>query len=127
MSPCITRCSVSRCWNWLPRGAHVLIMTHDHAEDFALCDTALRLPGLGSIGLIGSSAKWTGFRRRLADAGHEQAVIDRISCPIGMPEITGKEPAVIAIGVACELVLRMQQQAAGTTVPPAAASTHARS
>src|SRR6476620_6329087 len=55
----------------LPRGAHVLIMTHDHAEDFALCDMALRLPGLGSIGLIGSSAKWTGFRRRLTDAGHE--------------------------------------------------------
>ena len=26
----------------LPRGAHVLIMTHDHAEDFALCDAALR-------------------------------------------------------------------------------------
>ena len=24
----------------LPRGAHVLIMTHDHAEDFALCDAA---------------------------------------------------------------------------------------
>ena len=27
----------------LPAGAHVLIMTHDHAEDFALCDAALRL------------------------------------------------------------------------------------
>ena len=40
----------------LPRGAHALIMTHDHAEDFALCDTALRLPALGSIGLIGSAA-----------------------------------------------------------------------
>lgn len=26
----------------LPRGAHLLIMTHDHAEDFALCDAALR-------------------------------------------------------------------------------------
>ena len=51
----------------LPRGAHVLIMTHDHAEDFALCDAALRLPDLGSVGLIGSSAKWTGFRRRLAE------------------------------------------------------------
>ena len=34
----------------LPRGAHVLIMTHDHAEDFALCDAALRL--------IGTTAGW---------------------------------------------------------------------
>ena len=47
----------------LPRGAHVVIMTHDHAEDFALCDAALRLPQpLGGIGLIGSSAKWARFR-----------------------------------------------------------------
>ncbi|HEY4993071.1 MAG TPA: xanthine dehydrogenase accessory protein XdhC [Nakamurella sp.] len=106
----------------LPRGAHVLIMTHDHAEDFALCDAALRIPALGSIGLIGSGAKWTGFRRRLSEQGHEQAVIDRITSPIGMPEITGKEPAVIAVGVACALVLAMEQQAAVrrplSTVPP---------
>ena len=95
----------------LPRGAHVLIMTHDHAEDFALCDAALRLPALGSIGLIGSSAKWTGFRRRLAEQGHEQAVIDRITSPIGLPEITGKEPAVIAVSVASSLLLAMQRQA----------------
>jgi xanthine dehydrogenase accessory factor len=96
----------------LPRGAHVLIMTHDHAEDFALCDAALRIPSLGSIGLIGSGAKWTGFRRRLAEQGHQQQVIDRITSPIGMPEITGKEPAVIAVGVACALVLAIEQQAA---------------
>ena len=107
----------------LPRGAHVLIMTHDHAEDFALCDNALRLPGLGSIGLIGSSAKWSGFRRRLADAGHEQAVIDRIRCPIGRPEIAGKDPAVIAIGVAAELVLKMQQPAATATTGSAATTS----
>ena len=76
-------------------------MTHDHAEDFALCDTALRLPQLGSIGLIGSSAKWSGFRRRLlAEADTTDAVIDRITSPIGLPGITGKEPAVIAISVA---------------------------
>ena len=40
------------------------------------------------------------FRRRLAEQGHEQAVIDRITSPIGLPEITGKEPAVIAVSVA---------------------------
>ena len=94
----------------LPRGAHVLIMTHDHAEDFALCDAALRLPSLGSIGLIGSSAKWTGFRRRLAEQGHEHAVINRITSPIGLPEITGKEPAVIAVSVAGALLLALQRQ-----------------
>src|SRR4051794_6211380 len=54
----------------LPTGAHVLVMTHDHAEDFALCDAALRRADrLGSIGLIGSRAKWARFRRNLVAAG----------------------------------------------------------
>jgi xanthine dehydrogenase accessory factor len=94
----------------LPRGAHVLIMTHDHAEDFALCDAALRLADghLASIGLIGSSAKWSRFRANLADNGHQRDAIDRIRCPIGLPTIAGKEPAVIAISVAAALMQSLQ-------------------
>jgi xanthine dehydrogenase accessory factor len=89
----------------LPRGAHVVIMTHDHAEDFALCDAALRLPQpLGGIGLIGSSAKWTRFQAQLAEMGHTPAAIARITCPIGQPGIRGKEPAVIAVAVASALL-----------------------
>ncbi|MFF5703606.1 xanthine dehydrogenase accessory protein XdhC [Streptomyces sp. NPDC012794] len=89
----------------LAPGTHVLIMTHDHAEDAALCDAALRTAGLGSIGLIGSAAKWARFRQRLAtEGGHDEATIDRIRTPIGMPCITGKEPAVIAVGVAADLL-----------------------
>ena len=98
----------------LPRGAHVLIMSHDHAEDFALCDAALRLPQLGSVGLIGSLAKWSGFRRRLGDAGHPIDAISRIRCPIGLPEISGKQPAVIAVSVAAWLVQAIQQSPPST-------------
>ncbi|MET8968718.1 xanthine dehydrogenase accessory protein XdhC [Streptomyces hydrogenans] len=95
----------------LAPGTHVLIMTHDHAEDAALCDAALRTPALGSIGLIGSSAKWTRFRRRLADEGrHDPATIDRIRTPIGLPGITGKEPATIAVSVAADLLLTFQRE-----------------
>ncbi|WP_416956153.1 XdhC family protein [Nocardioides sp. T5] len=50
----------------VPPGTHVLVMTHDHAEDFALCDAALRCTHLGSVGLIGSAAKWARFRTGLA-------------------------------------------------------------
>ncbi len=89
----------------LPRGTHVLIMTHDHAEDAALCDAALRTPRLGSIGLIGSAAKWVRFRRRLAaEGGHDEATIARIRTPIGLADITGKEPATIAVSVAADLL-----------------------
>jgi xanthine dehydrogenase accessory factor len=100
----------------LPPGAHVVIMTHDHAEDFALCDAALRLAQpLGGIGLIGSSVKWTRFQAQLADAGHRPEAIGRITCPIGQPGITGKEPAVIAVAVASALLqsLPASQRGAG--------------
>ncbi|MFF5447989.1 xanthine dehydrogenase accessory protein XdhC [Streptomyces sp. NPDC012888] len=89
----------------LPPGSHVLIMTHDHAEDAALCDAALRTAGLGSIGLIGSDAKWARFRKRLStEGGHDDAAIDRIKTPIGLDDITGKEPATIAVSVAADLL-----------------------
>lgn len=92
----------------LPAGAHAVIMTHDHAEDFALCDAALRRPKLGSIGLIGSRAKWARFRTRLAAAGHDAEEMERIQCPIGLPGITGKDPAVIAVSVAAALLPQLQ-------------------
>ena len=88
----------------LPPGTHVLIMTHDHAEDAALCDAALRTPQLGHIGLIGSAGKWARFRRKLAEVGHPPEVLDRITTPIGTPDITGKEPATIAVSVAAALL-----------------------
>jgi xanthine dehydrogenase accessory factor len=98
----------------LPRGAHVVIMTHDHAEDYALCDAALRLnQPLGGIGLIGSAVKWTRFRAQLAAAGHSPETIARITCPIGQPGITGKDPAVIAVAVASALLQTTLLQALG--------------
>ena len=88
----------------VPRGTHVLVMTHDHAEDFALCDAALRCTHLGTIGLIGSAAKWARFRSGLLVEGHDEATVDRIRCPIGLPGLPGKEPAAIAVSVAAELL-----------------------
>jgi xanthine dehydrogenase accessory factor len=94
----------------LPPGTHVLVMTHDHAEDAALCDALLRRPDVGSIGLIGSAGKWARFRQRLTAEGHA-AVVDRITTPIGVPEITGKDPATIALSVAAQLVQTFQASA----------------
>lgn len=91
----------------LPMGAHVLIMSHDHAEDFLLCDAALRRGDLGSVGLIGSAAKWARFRKRLGEAGHTTDAVETITCPIGLPEIAGKTPALIALSTAADLARRL--------------------
>ncbi len=90
----------------VPAGTHVLVMTHDHAEDFAVCDAALRCGHLGTIGLIGSDAKWTRFRAGLVVAGHDEATIRRIECPIGDPTPGDKSPPSIALVAASALVRR---------------------
>ncbi|MGX5358889.1 xanthine dehydrogenase accessory protein XdhC [Kocuria sp. KH4] len=99
----------------LPAGAHVLIMSHDHAEDLVLCDAALRRGDLGTVGLIGSRAKWARFRQRLCAEGHPEGAVDRITCPIGLPGIPGKAPAVIAISVAAAL---LRDLAGSAAAPP---------
>ena len=101
----------------LPAGTHVLVMTHDHGEDAALCDAALRRDDLGSIGLIGSSAKAARFRARLAEVGHGPAALDRITTPIGLPGLTG-EPAAIAVGVAAALLTRLGRERPGPASSP---------
>lgn len=96
----------------LPAGTHVLVMTHDHAEDAALCDAALRCEHLGPIGLIGSRAKWARFRKKLADEGHDASAISRITTPIGAPALQGKDPATIAVAVATSLLQAFEDEAA---------------
>jgi xanthine dehydrogenase accessory factor len=88
----------------LPPGTHVLVMTHDHAEDLALLDAALRSTHLGPIGVIGSSAKWARFRTALVADGHDVSAVDAIVTPIGLPGLDGKDPATIAVSVAAALL-----------------------
>jgi xanthine dehydrogenase accessory factor len=103
----------------LPPGTHVLIMTHDHAEDAAICDAVLREGEFGSIGLIGSASKWARFRRRLSEeGGHSSEAIARIKTPIGVEDIRGKEPATIAVSVAADLLRTMEDDRAQSMAQP---------
>jgi xanthine dehydrogenase accessory factor len=96
----------------LPRGTHVFVLTHDHAEDLAILDAALRCDHLGPIGLIGSSAKWSRFRSQLL-ASLPSEVVDRVQTPIGLPGVTtSKEPAAIAVSVAAALLAAFEREGA---------------
>ena len=97
----------------LPPGAHVLVMTHDHAEDAAIVDAALRMrePAPGMVGLIGSSTKWARLRRRLLEDGLGEDDVARVVTPIGLPGLAGKDPAVIAVSVAADLLVRLSTEA----------------
>jgi len=95
----------------LPQGSHVLVMTHDHVEDLAIVDMSLRTDGIASIGLIGSSSKWARFRKKLDELGHGESDLARVVTPIGVPEVAGKQPAVIAVSVAARMLQLIDEAA----------------
>jgi xanthine dehydrogenase accessory factor len=87
-----------------PDDASYLVMTHSHPLDQALAEAILRRGRIGWFGLIGSATKRVQFERRLQQRGIPAARLADMVCPIGIQGIAGKEPAVIAIAVAAQLL-----------------------
>jgi xanthine dehydrogenase accessory factor len=92
----------------LEPGAHVLIMSFSHAEDLDIVAACLKRirehDDLPYVGLIGSKSKWAAFQHRLQTRGFSQQELARITCPIGVAGVLGKEPEVIAVAVAAQLL-----------------------
>jgi len=90
-------------------GTTFLVMTHSHALDLRLSIAILSRadqawPDQNWFGLIGSSTKRRQFEHRLRERGIAEARIGAMVCPIGLPGIAGKAPAVIAVAVAAQLL-----------------------
>jgi xanthine dehydrogenase accessory factor len=89
-------------------GSAVLIMSFSHAEDLEIVQQCLKRNrehnDLPFIGLIGSKTKWATFQNRLRERGFTNAELAQITCPIGVAGINGKEPEVIAVAVAAQLL-----------------------
>ena len=81
----------------------VYIMTHDHAQDFAIATECLK-QNFKFLGLIGSSVKWIDFQKKLSEQGFSKKEIARITCPIGLANVKGKTPAAIAISTAGQII-----------------------
>lgn len=87
-----------------PPGAYFLVLTHDHGLDFELCEAILARHDFAFFGLIGSASKRARFEHRLIARGIDPTRLLDMTCPIGVPGIRGKEPAVIAASVAAQLL-----------------------
>ena len=92
----------------LAPGSLVLIMSFSHAQDLEVVAACLRRQreraDLGLIGLIGSATKWRTFAHRLGARGFSETELALVTCPIGLPGIGGKEPEVIAVSVAAQVL-----------------------
>jgi len=97
-------------------GSLVLILTHSHALDLALCDAALRRDDLPFVGVIGSATKRARFLSQLRAMGHAEDALTRLTCPIGFKDLGSKEPAFIAAGVAVQLLQERAKAAASRDV-----------
>jgi xanthine dehydrogenase accessory factor len=87
-----------------PPGAFFLVLTHRHDLDLRLTEAILKRGDFAFFGLIGSKTKRARFVHALEARGFEPEHIARITCPIGLADIEGKEPAVIAASVVAQLL-----------------------
>lgn len=87
-----------------PPGACHLVLTHRHDLDLRIVQAVLQRGDFAFAGLIGSQTKRSRFLHRLAEQGVDEGTLARLTCPIGLPGLSGKEPAVIAIAVVAQLL-----------------------
>jgi xanthine dehydrogenase accessory factor len=99
-----------------PDNAFVLVMTHSHPLDLAIVNVALvgRFP---YVGVIGSKSKRARFTRMLAAAGVPRDRIAALVCPIGIPGIHSKAPAVIAAATVAQMLAR-DEELRSAALPP---------
>ena len=87
-----------------PPGAFYLVLTHSHDLDMAITQAILQRADFAYFGLIGSKTKRARFEHRLRERGFGVELMQRMTCPIGLPGIEGKEPEVIAVAVVAQLL-----------------------
>lgn len=97
----------------MPSGSYYLVLTHSHPLDFDICVQVLRRGDFSYCGLIGSRSKRRRFERLMRKQAMPDALLERLTCPIGVSGIESKKPEDIAVAVAAEL-LQTRHAAVGT-------------
>lgn len=93
-----------------PAGANYLVLTHSHDLDLRITEAILKRGDFGYLGLIGSKTKRARFTHRFEARGIAADTLSRMTCPIGIAGIEGKEPEVIAVAVVAQLLQRAARQ-----------------
>lgn len=86
-------------------GDRFLVLTHRHDLDLRITEAILKRGDFGFLGLIGSQTKRQRFVHHFESRGIPAAVLARMTCPIGLPGIGGKEPEVLALAVVAQLMM----------------------
>lgn len=87
-----------------PAGAFYLVLTHEHNLDLRITEAILKRGDFGYLGLIGSRTKRQRFLHRYEQRGIAAEVLARMTCPIGIEGIGGKQPELLALAVVAQLL-----------------------
>jgi xanthine dehydrogenase accessory factor len=84
--------------------SQVLCITQGHQTDFPIVQWVLNaFPDIAFLGVIGSEVKRAKLLGELRDSGISDGLLERLTCPIGLP-IGGNLPAEIAVSIAAQLL-----------------------
>jgi xanthine dehydrogenase accessory factor len=87
-----------------PPDSIYVVLTHSHSLDQTLCERILKREDFQFLGMIGSKNKRDRFRKVLLQKGISQENLDRLQTPIGISDIQGKHPKIIAISIAAQIL-----------------------
>ncbi len=79
------------------------VLTHDPKFDVPLLQVALRLPGVGYVGAMGSRRTHEDRLARLKEAGLTDDELTRLSSPIGL-DLGARTPEETAVSIAAEII-----------------------
>jgi len=88
----------------MPANSYFIVMTHNHQMDFDISQAILKRGDFTYLGLIASDTKWRRFKQRYKHRDIDEALVNRMHCPIGLPEVSGKLPMEVAISVAGQII-----------------------
>lgn len=92
----------------LEEGDYVLIASASHELDGRIARAVLTAGQFRYCGMIGSRKKRDELLAALSQAGVSPDQIARLQCPIGIRELHGRAPEVIAVSVAAQVLQVLQ-------------------
>jgi xanthine dehydrogenase accessory factor len=96
----------SRQWRW---DEALVLVSRNHEIDRDALHTALSVPGIGYVGMIGSKRKVQRVFDQLMKAGVTEETLGRVYAPIGL-DINADAPTEIAISVLAEIMAVLRKR-----------------
>ena len=94
----------------MPAQSYYIVLTHKHQMDFDITHQIINRADFQYFGLIGSKGKWQRFKNRFKQREVDWNQIERVNCPIGLSNVSGKLPGEVAVSIAAEIVEKYQLQ-----------------